>query len=210
MRGIGMLTQAILLAAGESSRMGKPKAMLDWFGESLLSYQIDTLLNGGCDSVVVVTGASALLMQPILDEMTSVKAVHNPQHRTGKASSVRIGADAIERECDAIVLLAVDQPRPAWVVKHVLDSHYGKDAVITSPRHCGHGGHPLVFSRELKGALQSVTEAGQGVREIMSVHADSVNKVHFETPIVRIDINTPQDYSDALSEYPHLADVERM
>lgn len=204
-----MLTQAILLAAGESSRMGEPKAILDWFGKSLISYQINALLNGGCDSVVVVTGSSASLMQPLLDEMTSVSIVHNPQHKTGKASSVRVGADAIDRECDAIVLLAVDQPRPAWVIKRVLGSHYSKNAVITSPRHCGHGGHPLVFSAELKGALQSVTEAGQGVREIMSVHVDSVNEVHFESPIVRIDINTPQDYSDALTEYPHLADFER-
>ena len=204
-----MLTQAILLAAGESSRMGTPKTMLDWFGMPLISYQISALLNGGCDSVVVVTGASASLMQPILDDTASATAVHNPHYRNGKASSVRAGAAAINRVCDAIVLLAVDQPRPAWVIRRVLDSHYENDAVITSPRHSGHGGHPLVFSAALRDALTSVTEAGQGVREVISERADMVNEVHFESSVVRLDLNTPQGYMNALKDYPLVADSSR-
>ena len=204
-----MLTQAILLAAGESSRMGTPKSMLDWFGMPLISYQISSLLNGGCDSVVVVTGASESLMKPILDGMASVTAVHNPHYRNGKASSVRVGAAAIAGECDAIVLLAVDQPRPAWVIKRVLESHYENDAIITSPRHSGHGGHPLVFSAALKDALTSVTEAGQGVRDVILEHADVVNEVHFESSVVRIDLNTPQGYLNALEDYPLVADSLR-
>lgn len=204
-----MLTQAILLAAGESSRMGTPKTMLDWFGMPLISYQISALLNGGCDSVVVVTGASASLMQPILDDTASATAVHNRHYRNGKASSVRAGAAAINRECDAIVLLAVDQPRPAWVIRRVLDSHYENDAIITSPRHSGHGGHPLVFSAALRDALTSVTEAGQGVREIISERADMVNEVQFKSSVVRIDLNTPQGYVDALNDYPLVAGSPR-
>ena len=204
-----MLTQAILLAAGESSRMGTAKTMLDWFGTPLISYQVSSLLNGGCDSVVAVTGASASLVQPILDDTASATAVHNPHYRNGKASSVRVGAAAIDGECDAIVLLAVDQPRPAWVIRHVLDSHYENDAIISSPRHGGHGGHPLVFSAALKDALTSVTEAGQGVREIISERADAVNEVHFGSSVVRLDINTPQGYLDAMADYPLVADSPR-
>ena len=183
--------------------------MMFWFGKPLISYQIDSLLTGGCDSVVVVTGASDSLLQPILDETESVIAVHNPQYQSGKASSVRVGASAIAHDCDAIVLLAVDQPRPAWVIRRVLDAHYDSDAIITAPRYYGHGGHPLVFSAELIEDLKSVTETRQGVREIMSARADVVNEVQFESSVVRIDVNTPQGYLDAMKDYPYLADPPR-
>lgn len=189
--------------------MGTPKPLLDWFGQSLVEYQTASLLGGGVNSVIVVTGAHAERLRPLLDGMELVKAVNNPDYATGKASSVRVGVAALGTDCDAVMLLAVDQPRPAWVVEQVLESHRIANALITSPRHSGHGGHPLVFSARLFDELMSVSDTNEGVREIMSRYADEVNDVLFDSSVVRLDLNTPDDYAAALDVYPTLATRER-
>lgn len=183
--------------------MAKP--LLIWFGQSLVEYQVASLLEGGVDSVIVVTGARADRLRPLMDGMELIKVVHNPDYATGKASSVRVGAASLSNECDAVMLLAVDQPRPAWVVKKVLDSHRSTNALITSPKYSGHGGHPLVFSASLIGELKSVSDEHEGVRELMSRHAEEVNNVQFDSSIVRLDLNTPEDYVAALNSYRTLA-----
>lgn len=201
-----MLTQAILLAAGESTRMGTPKSTLDWFGKPLVVAQVESLLQAGVDSVVVVVGATVSPLENLLSEMPSVVLVVNHDFKTGKASSVRTGARSLDGRCDNVVLLAVDQPRPAWVISNVLSCHVKANALITSPRYKGHGGHPLVFSASLRSELENVTDELEGVRAIMSRHAHEVNNVEFTSPIVRIDLNTPEEYRTALATYPSLSD----
>ena len=201
-----MLNQAILLAAGESTRMGTPKSTLDWFGEPLVVAQVESLLKGGVDSVVVVVGATVSPLEHLLNGMPSVVLVVNRDFKTGKASSVRTGARLLDDRYDNVVLLAVDQPRPAWVVRRVLTCHIAAHALITSPRYKGHGGHPLVFSASLRSELENVTDEHEGVRAIMSRHAHAVNNIKFTSPIVRVDLNTPEEYRTALATYPSLSD----
>ena len=185
--------------------MGTPKPLLDWFGKPLVLAQVDSLLEAGVDRVVVVTGASDCHVAPLLVDKANVVARYNPDFVSGKASSVRVGASAIEDGMAAIVLLAVDQPRPTWVIKHVLASHQASGALITSPRYAGHGGHPLVFSGALKSELGSVTDEREGVREIMARYRGEINEVGFDSPIVRVDLNTPDDYVTAQSGYVALS-----
>ena len=201
-----MLTQAILLAAGESTRIGTPKSTLDWFGKPLVVAQVESLLQGGVDSVVVVVGATVAPLEHLLGELPFVELVENRDFKTGKASSVRAGALALDGPCDNVMLLAVDQPRPAWVIRRVLSCHDMAGALITSPRYEGHGGHPMVFSAEFRTELENVTDELEGVRAIMSRHAQEVNQVEFASPVVRIDLNTPADYRSALTTYPSMAD----
>lgn len=186
--------------------MGTPKPMLDWFGKPLIVAQVESLFQGGVDAVVVVVGATVTPLEHLLAGMPSVQLIENPDFKTGKASSVRVGARALDDRCDNVVLLAVDQPRPAWVVKRVLSCHYRAHALVTSPRYEGHGGHPLVFSSALRSELENVTDELQGVRAIMSKHAHEVNQVQFKSPIIRFDLNTPSDYRSALATYPSIAD----
>lgn len=201
-----VLTQAILLAAGESTRMGTPKSTLDWFGKPLVVAQVESLLQAGVDSVVVVVGATVTPLERLLSGMPSVTLAENRDFKTGKASSVRTGAHSLDDRCDNVVLLAVDQPRPAWVVQRVLTCHAAARALITSPRYEGHGGHPLVFSASLRSELENVTDELEGVRAIMSRHAHAVNNIKFTSPIVRIDLNTSEEYRTALATYPSLSD----
>ena len=105
----------------------------------------------------------------------------------------------------SIVLLAVDQPRPAWVIEKVLKLHTDFGAQVTSPGFDGHGGHPLVFDAALRSDLASITEEGEGVRAIFRKPDIDHHRVEFDSAIVRLDINTPEAYESALASYADLA-----
>ena len=125
----------------------------------------------------------------------------NEDYRHGKTTSVLRGILSADPDATDLLLLAVDQPRPAWVVKRVIESHVEKNALITSPRYQGRGGHPLVFSATLRGELESITDEGQGIREVFDVHRGEVNEVPFDDPVIRLDLNTLEDYESARALY---------
>ena len=191
---------AILTAAGESTRMGRPKPLLDWHGVSLVRFQIDSLLDAGVHEVVVVLGHESRVVARHVSGH-GVRSVVNADYKHGKTTSVLRGILSADPDATDLLLLAVDQPRPTWVVKRVIESHIERDALITSPRYEGRGGHPLLFSATLRGELESITDEGQGVREVFDVHRGEVNEIMFDDPIVRVDLNTPEEYEAARAKY---------
>ncbi|MCX8278097.1 MAG: nucleotidyltransferase family protein [Dehalococcoidia bacterium] len=195
----------ILLAAGESSRMGRPKGLLPWRGTTLLEYQMNSLLQGGCDKVIVVTGKYDVEMAPLLKDRLGVIRAYNPKFLEGKTTSVKAGVWELPDGIHSIVLLAVDQPRPAWVIEKVLRLHTDFGADVTSPSFDGHGGHPLVFDAKLRPELAAITEEDEGVRQIFRKSEIDHHRVKFDSAIVRLDINTPEAYEDALASYTELA-----
>lgn len=200
-----MSVEAILLSAGESSRMGKPKALLDWFGLPLINAQICSLIEGGADLVIVVSGAHHIDISRSVELVPNTVIVKNADWASGKTSSIKAGLSKLTPNCETIVLLAVDQPRPSWVVEHALISHRNSGKLVTSPRYSGHGGHPLFFDASLLQELSDISEECEGVREIMKRYDNEMNRVYFDNPIVRFDLNTPADYKAALTTYPSLA-----
>ena len=191
---------AILTAAGESSRMGRPKALLPWQGLTLVEYQAASLLEGGASEVIVVLGHEHDTIAPHV-KGDGVRYVVNPQYAIGKTTSIKAGLRELGQEATDIMLLAVDQPRPPAMVARVVDSHLGAGALVTSPRYRGRGGHPLVFSAALRGELAAITEEGQGVRAVFRAHGGDVNEVHVDDPVIRLDLNTPEDYHLAIARY---------
>jgi len=180
--------------------MGRSKPLLEWDGVPLVRSQIDSLLDAGAHEVVVVLGHESEWVECHVSG-DNVRSVMNADYRHGKTTSVLRGILSADPDATDLVLLAVDQPRPSWVVKRVIESHIEKGALITSPRHEGRGGHPLVFSATLRGELESITDEGQGVREVFDVHRGEVNEVMFDDPIVRLDLNTPEEYNAARARY---------
>ncbi len=187
---------AILLAAGESSRMGQLKALLPWRGRPLLQHQVAALRDGGADRVVVVLGHRANELSPLLDGVTWTL---NPDYLQGKTTSIKAGLSALDANAvDEILLLNVDQPRTASAVARVLEVHRANDCAVTVPECNGKGGHPIALSASLLPELLAIDEESQGIKAVVRRHPDSVLRFPLDNPEILLDLNTPEQYRAAV------------
>ena len=193
---------AILLAAGESSRMGQLKALLPWRGQPLLRHQVSALREGGADRVVVVLGHRANELSPLLEGLAGVDWVLNPDYLQGKTTSIKVGLSVVDREvADEILLLNVDQPRSAADIAHILQTHRAGDCSVTIPTCGGKGGHPIALSAGLLDELRVIDEQSQGVKAVVQRRPDSVNRFPLENPEILLDLNTPEQYQQAVETF---------
>ena len=188
---------AILLAAGESTRMGRLKALLPWQGSTLIEYQVESLLSAGVAEVVVVVGHRADEVGAPVRGRSGVTTVVNLDYKQGKTTSIKAGVRAISGPVRGVLLLAVDQPRPPSVLRPILEAHLATSALIISPVYQGHGGHPMVFAASLVPEIMSITEEGQGMREITRRHSEDIYELPMDNPVVRVDVNSPEDLEGA-------------
>jgi molybdenum cofactor cytidylyltransferase len=191
---------AILTAAGYSSRMGNMKALLPWHGTSLILHQISILKSAGCEEIVVVVGHRASDIENEL-ESRDVVIARNNSYQTGRTSSIKIGVLTASNNSEAYVLLGVDQPRTTEIVSKMLTSHKSKNSLISSPRFKDKGGHPIILSATMKNELLDISENTQGLRQIFEKYRGDFNEVIFNDPLVRLDINTYEEYEEAIIKY---------
>ena len=196
---------AILLAAGESRRMGQLKALLPWEGDTLLGCQVSSLLQAGIQQVVVVLGHERDRLRPLLEGREGVVPVFNPNYRTGKTTSIKTGINAAlgsRQAADArtLVLLNVDQPRTSETISTLLSRHENSDCLITIPVFQGKGGHPIIFDGSLLPQLLEIAEASQGIRAVVRKHEARIQRVEMDTQEVLWDLNTPEQYQAAVTQ----------
>ena len=189
---------AVLIAAGESVRMGTPKPLLPWLGDTLINYQVNSLREAGVSQTVVVLGHAADEVAPKVGESSGVTVLINPRYGEGKTTSIKLGVRATDPHAAAILLLAVDQPRPPGLMRRVLEEHLEGQALITQPVYEGKAGHPLLFHPALRGELLEITEERMGVREVVGRDPKRVSKVAVDSPLVLLDLNTAEDYREAV------------
>ena len=175
-----MTVAAILLAGGESTRMGVPKPLLEWGGYTLIEYQLAQLKGPPLDRVVVVLGHRAD------DVLPCVRSA---------------GAAALPDDTSAVLILNVDQPRPHDVIARLVDVHRHSGSLITVPTFEEKRGHPPVLDGSLLPELRAVNEATQGLRAVIARHEADVTELAFETAAVLLDLNQPQDYQRARASY---------
>ena len=190
---------AILLAAGESTRMGRLKAVLPWQNLTLIEYLVQSLQKAGVAEVVVVVGHRGDEVEAPVMGKPGVTTVVNPDYMQGKTTSIKAGLRNVSSSATGILVLSVDQPRPAHIVESVIKAHLEHGAPITCPVYRGHGGHPLVFSSSLLPELSAITEEGQGLREVTLRHKDYTYQLQVDSPIVTVDVNSPEDLEKALA-----------
>ncbi|MEX2247822.1 MAG: nucleotidyltransferase family protein [Dehalococcoidia bacterium] len=185
---------AVILAAGESTRMGRPKALVAWGGVPLLRYHLDQLAAiDEIAEIIVVSGHAAEEVEALAAGAPSARAVRNDAYRSGKVSSILAGVAAIDAGADALLLMAVDQPRPAALVRALIAAYAASRAAIVLPAHEGRRGHPLVFDRALFGELREIREETLGVRALLDAHAGEARVVEWADASVLLDVNTPAD-----------------
>jgi molybdenum cofactor cytidylyltransferase len=184
--------------------MRTPKALLDWQGTTLVEYQVNQLRAAGLDHVFVVVGPDAGRVMPLVKQEGG-RPVLNERYAEGRASSVRAGAEALPDDVGAIVVQSVDEPRPSWVLRQLIEAHETAGKLIVVPTHQGTRGHPTVVDASLQAELRLVREATQGLREIVERHAADVHEVAFATAVVLLGMNTPEEYEEAKVRYTELA-----
>ena len=190
---------AILLSAGESRRMGRPKALLPWRDSSLLRHQVTALANAGAERVVVVLGHQPENLLPEMQGLTGVDWVINSDYLQGKTTSIKTGVrTVIEDRPDCLLLLNVDQPRSADVISRVLQEHRSGRALVTIPTCSGKGGHPIVLDGSLLDELLDINEETLGIKAVVQRHGESVRRVELGIPEVLWDMNTPEQYEAVL------------
>lgn len=195
MPGVG----AILLAAGESSRMGQLKALLPWRNTTLLEHQLRSLLDGGVQWVVVVVGHDADRLKPIIEAVEGASWTLNNDYLQGKTTSLKAGVAALAGQpISDVLLLNVDQPRDADTVRRLLERHQASSFRITIPTHGGKGGHPILIAAELFPELAEIEEESQGLKAVVRRHAEATERYEMDDPSVLLDLNTPEQYQKAL------------
>lgn len=176
--------------------MGSPKPLLDWMGRPLVQYQVQQLQGGGCDLVIVVLGHRASRVIPFVPAQ-GTRVIVNPLYRQGRATSVRAGAAAAPPEATWILVLGVDQPRPALAIRRVVRAAGSSHAAIVVPTYGGRHGHPTAFAGWLLPELAQVEDATLGLRAVVQRHREEIQEAPAASDVVLQDLNTPQDYQAA-------------
>lgn len=191
----------VVLAAGASSRFGRPKQLLDWKGKSFVRHAVETAAAGGLDPVVVVVGSAAEEVQGALSGLP-VEIVVNSEWESGQASSIAAGLQALPRAIGGAIFLPVDLPRlPASLLRSLVDLHALELPQIVAPLVDGQRANPVLFDRRMFDSLASLS-GDTGGRALFS--RTSPTWLTWHDPAVLKDIDTPEDYSSLLMD----ADLE--
>jgi molybdenum cofactor cytidylyltransferase len=191
---------AIVLAAGESSRMGRPKALLPAPGgsESFLDRMTRVLREGGVEEVIVVLGRDADAIRAALPESPrQMRVVENHARGASQLSSLLVGLDAADRPGVRAVLVApVDLALlSADTVRALLDAYRRTPGVpIVRPASNGRHGHPVIFDRALFQELRHA-DPGSGARSVVHAHGAQALDVAVPDEGAFVDIDTPDDYA---------------
>ncbi|QOY90140.1 nucleotidyltransferase family protein [Paludibaculum fermentans] len=183
---------AILLAAGNASRMGAPKQLLDYGGRPLLRHAAETALASGCSKVIVVLGAKAGAVAPALDGLPVVTVV-NPRWDEGMGTSIQAGLRAAAAaSAEAVILMLADQPLiSAGFLDRLIGIHTDAGQAIVAARYAGTAGVPALFARQYFDDLEALRPA-QGCKAV--IQANEGNACLVDCPEAEFDVDTPDDY----------------
>ena len=205
----------VILAAGESTRMGRDKALLPWppsaagsattTTETFLSAAI-RLFFSHVDVVLVVAGKNEAALAPVVYANGAALAV-NPDPARGQFSSLRLGLqEVLNRGRDAAMVTLVDRPPVQMKTIETLQSAFEraitkrKWAVI--PEYQGKHGHPILLGREMMEAFLKAPETSNA-REVEHAHQSEIEYVPVDDPLVAVNVDTPEQYA-ALNLPPQL------
>ncbi len=212
---------ALLLAAGDSERMGTSKALLPWRGQPLLSHQLQQIQKSGVAECIVVLGRDAETLAPLVRRPFrpgwKARAIINPRHVDGKSSSIKAGLTSLLARPDGILIVPVDQPLDHRLVDALLQAAAeewrpgapaprtgdgGPDdeparRLILIPTSEGRRGHPPLFHVTLLPELLGIREETEGLKSVLRRRPERVREVAWDSSDILLNLNTPIDLEDA-------------
>ena len=192
------MVSAILLAAGESRRMGKPKQLMPFGKSTILEQAIDNLLSSKINEVIVVLGHRAEDMIKAI-ATRPVKIAINPVYHQGMSTSIVTGLNLIDDRTQAVMLVLADQPLvDSKIINRLIEEFCKHNKGIIVPVYQGRKGHPVIFSIKYKKELLGLT-GDTGGKQIINQHPDDILKVAVGSESINIDIDTMNDYQSLLN-----------
>jgi molybdenum cofactor cytidylyltransferase len=183
---------AILLAAGQSSRMGAFKPFLPFGNKTVIECCIDYLREGGVDKIIVVLGHRADEVRQKLAGLPVSFAI-NPDPNSQMGASIAAGIRELPESATGTLIALTDHPAvPATVVKTLIEA-WTNGARLVVPTWQNRGGHPVLVDLSLKPELLTLSSSG-GLRALFRNHSDEVQRIEVDSPFIARDLDTWDDY----------------
>jgi len=193
------MTGLIILAAGPSSRLGRPKQKMFYKGKSLLQQAVETAIDSACKPVIVILGAYAEEIQPDIVR-DDVKIYHNRQWQEGMSSSIRSGIEIFQKtasQVSDVILMVSDQPFVnTALLNNLIDKKVTTGKEIIACSYNNTIGVPVLFNKKFFSDLM-LLKGQEGAKKLLLKHHEAVAELPF--PLGSIDIDTAEDYESLIS-----------
>ena len=186
---------AVVLSAGESSRMGRPKALLPIDGQTFIERIVAALKQAKVGRIIVILGHNARELQSKISHLP-VEILINTDYKLGQLSSLQLAVRYLQPDldCDGMLVHLVDHPylAPALVEEMIRRFYETKKRIIV-PKFHGKRGHPVIFSNALFGELLSAPMA-EGAKAVVNAHRAETLEIDTQEEGIAVDIDTPELY----------------
>ncbi len=193
-----MIVAGLVLAAGLSRRMGRPKLLLAIRGRPVVRLAVEAVRAGGADPILVVVGHEREAVGAALDGV-DCRVVHNARPEAGQAESIRTGVAALPAEADAVLIALGDQPLlPPEVIPRLVTALADTGRAIAAPRYLDGRGNPVLFARAVFPELLALA-GDRGARAVVERDPARVALVEIPRPMPP-DLDTAEDYERLRAE----------
>lgn len=184
---------AVVLAAGRSQRMGRPKMVLPWSETTVIEQVVKVLLTSSVGDMVVVTGGAREDVEFALSGL-KVRTVNNPDYANGEmARTLQVGLSAMEDGVEAALVVLGDQPQIEQSVVEAVIVAYEQGNRLVVPSYQMRRGHPWLVARSLWDGLLGLRPP-KTLRDFLNIHTSDIHYVNVDTPSIIQDLDTPEDY----------------
>lgn len=185
---------AIVLAGGQSKRMGQPKMTMPWGSTTVIGQVVSVLVEAGLDEILVVTGGARQDVETAIRGFPA-RAIYNPGYSEGEMlSTFQTGLSALGNDYQAVLVVLGDQPQlQIDVVKKVITAYEVTHAALVVPSYRMRRGHPWLLDRSLLPAALGLKNP-ETLKDFLKRNSEKIHYVLVETDSVLQDIDTPEDY----------------
>jgi molybdenum cofactor cytidylyltransferase len=188
------MISVIVLAAGQSKRMGQPKMLLPWGHLTVIEQVVTTFLNAGLEDILIVTGGARAEVEKAV-ERYPVRKVHNLDYAAGEMlSSLQCGLRGMSERAEAALIALGDQPQVReGSVRAICEAYQLLRSELIVPSFQMKRGHPWLVTRSLWDEVLAL-EPPATLRDFLNNHVPSIQYVNLNTPTILADLDTPEDY----------------
>lgn len=184
---------AVVLAAGKSERMGRPKALLSYRGHTFLEHILATIKDSPVTDTVVVLGRHR---DEIQNRLQLTNTIFNPDYELGMITSLQTGIRALPISCDGALLFLVDHPLVSGAAVAALIDRFAAGQIVL-PTFQRRRGHPVLFARTVLDEILQLS-VSSGANVVVRKDPSRIIEVPVDDPGVTVDIDTPEEFSKLL------------